>query len=182
MLNKIKVSWWFCLLLVSLLYACATAYQPNSFTGGYTDYALGGGKYKVLVKGNGYTTSSRARNIAYLRAAEISEEHGKPYFYVLEDNLQVTSDHVNLQHGAGVNIHKSIYQLTIQPTDSTDGLNVRETKFKCKSALEIEKSVTTPSNLAKQDQKMKEVEEVGQYQDSIKVKTEPNANHPNGIR
>jgi len=118
--------------LLFAVYSCTT-YQPMSTTGGYSDYSLGNGKYKILARGNGFANSDRVRAIAYLRAAEITQENNKYYFYVLDDNLQVVSEHV----GHNSSVQKDIYQLIIQPTDKGDGISAAETRYRCRNQLRI---------------------------------------------
>lgn len=111
--------------MLFIMHSC-TSYQSMSVTGGYEDSFMGNGKYKIIARGNGYTTSARLKAIAYLRAAELTKEHGKSFFYVQDDNLQVRNQYV----GDGVSVQKGIYQLIIQPTDNGDGLNADELKYK----------------------------------------------------
>lgn len=72
-------------VLAALLVAggCATAYQPKSFTGGYSEVRLNAETVEISVAGNGYTSTERARNIALLRAADLTLESGFKRFIVL---------------------------------------------------------------------------------------------------
>jgi hypothetical protein len=56
---------------------CATAYQPLSFSGGYTDRALSAGQYEVAFYGNGYTRSDDVLELFHRRASELC--NGEPY-------------------------------------------------------------------------------------------------------
>jgi len=66
-----------------LLEGCATAYQPKSFTGGYSEVRLNSETVQISVSGNGYTSTERARNIALLRAADLTIESGFKRFVIL---------------------------------------------------------------------------------------------------
>lgn len=66
-----------------LLGGCATAYQPMSFSGGYSEVRLNAETIQISVAGNGYTSTERARNIALLRAADLTLESGFKRFVVL---------------------------------------------------------------------------------------------------
>ncbi len=62
------------------LSACATTYQPQSFTGGFSDYMTAPDEAVVIFRGNGYTSPERVGEMAALRAAEVTLAHGYRYF------------------------------------------------------------------------------------------------------
>ncbi len=62
----------------AFLAACATSYQPDGFSGGYSDMKLGENVWQVDFRGNGYTSSARARDFSLLRAAEITTAVKQP--------------------------------------------------------------------------------------------------------
>jgi hypothetical protein len=120
-------------VILLLIGQSCTPYQSMSITGGYDDSALGNGKYKIIARGNGFTAPSRVKAIAYLRAAELTKECGKSFFYVLDDDLQVSNQYV----GNGLSVGKDIYQLIIQPTNNDDGLNADEINYKYTKELNL---------------------------------------------
>jgi hypothetical protein len=68
-------------LLGFLLFAsCATSYQPQSFTGGYSEYLTAPDEAVITFHGNGYTSAERVGQMAALRAAEVTLQHGYRYF------------------------------------------------------------------------------------------------------
>ena len=73
-----------CVLIGSFLTACATAYQPQGFSGGYSDIQLGENVFQVSFHGNGYTRGERASDFALLRSAEVTTENGFRYFIVVQ--------------------------------------------------------------------------------------------------
>ncbi len=50
--------------MVAGLAACATAYQPQSFSGGFTETQLDKNVFRVSFQGNGYTRAERAEEMA----------------------------------------------------------------------------------------------------------------------
>lgn len=72
------------LFVSGLLVGCATAYQRDGFTGGYTETQLGENIFRVSFRGNGYTRGERASDLALLRSAELTTENGFRYFIVVE--------------------------------------------------------------------------------------------------
>lgn len=72
------------LLLGVFLSGCATAYQPQGLSGGYSETQLGENIFQVSFRGNGYTRGERASDFALLRSAEIATENGFRYFIVVE--------------------------------------------------------------------------------------------------
>jgi hypothetical protein len=70
------------LALVALLAlsGCATNYQPQSFTGGYSDFLTAPDEALITFHGNGYTTADRVLAMTALRCAEVTLQHGYRYF------------------------------------------------------------------------------------------------------
>lgn len=63
---------------------CATGYHERGLSGGYSETALSPRIYSVSFKGNGYTGSDRAAELALLRAAEITIDKGFTHFTVID--------------------------------------------------------------------------------------------------
>ena len=78
-------------LVLSILAACATPYQPMGFLGGYTNRDLGGGRYAIDVQVNGYTS---ALDYAYRRAGELC-----PTGYDIVDGSKSSSPYVYASKG-----------------------------------------------------------------------------------
>lgn len=72
------------LLLATVLGGCATSYQKQSFSGGYSETQLGENIFQVSFRGNGYTSRERASDFSLLRSAEITLEKGFRYFVIVE--------------------------------------------------------------------------------------------------
>jgi hypothetical protein len=64
------------------LASCATDYQPQGFTGGYSDYLTAPDEAVITFHGNGYTPPERVGEMASLRCAEVTLEHGYKYFII----------------------------------------------------------------------------------------------------
>ena len=64
---------------------------------GYTDKQIGEDEYSIVVSGNPKTSRERAADIALLRAAHLTEEHGKTHFLILN---QVSHELVAHELGA----------------------------------------------------------------------------------
>lgn len=65
-----------------LLTGCATKYQSVGFTGGYSETKLGENIFQVTFEGNGYTSTTRANDLALLRASELAITNGYKYFII----------------------------------------------------------------------------------------------------
>lgn len=65
---------------------CATEYQRQGLTGGYTDTRIQDDIFRVGFKGNGYTSTERAADLALLRCAELALENGYKYFVIMGQN------------------------------------------------------------------------------------------------
>lgn len=71
-------------LVISFLTGCATGYQAQGFTGGFSESQLTPNVWQVRFAGNAYTSSERASDFVLLRTAEIMLEHGYEYFVVVD--------------------------------------------------------------------------------------------------
>ncbi len=92
---------------------CATGYQRQGLTGGYTDTRIQDNMFRVGFKGNGYTSTEKAADMALLRCAELALENGYNYFVVMGENQETramavttpvtanTSGNVNMYGGNG---------------------------------------------------------------------------------
>jgi hypothetical protein len=66
----------------ALLCACATAYQPDNWTGGFTDTDLGNGHWRVRFAGNGYTTKETVQTYWLYHCAQLTLEKGYDGFRI----------------------------------------------------------------------------------------------------
>jgi hypothetical protein len=83
-----------------LLAACATPYQPDGYTGGYSDTQLSDNVFSVTFNGNGYTDPHKATDFRMLRAAELTLQHGFKYF-VVEDSANSSTTSFIGSYGGG---------------------------------------------------------------------------------
>ena len=59
-------------LLASIaLVGCQTGYQPQSFTGGYSEFLTAPDEAVITFRGNGYTGAERVVEMTALRCAEV---------------------------------------------------------------------------------------------------------------
>ncbi len=70
-------------LLVALLGACATGYQPAGFTGGYSETRLKPDVAQVSFDGNGFTSKQRSMDFTLLRAAQLTLASGRGHFVIM---------------------------------------------------------------------------------------------------
>lgn len=68
------------LCLVVTLSACATAYQRDGLTSGFSETQLDENVWRVTFEGNGYTREQQAEDFALLRSAELTLEKGYTHF------------------------------------------------------------------------------------------------------
>jgi len=73
------------------LAGCATAYQPERATGGYTDFRLAPNTYRVRFRGNNYTPRDKVEIFLLYRCAQLTEQLGYQHFVLLsEDTLDIS--------------------------------------------------------------------------------------------
>ena len=80
-------------LLALFLTGCASSYQPEGLSGGFSDIQLDKNVFQVSYQGNAYTRTPRLEEMALLRAADLTVSHGFRYFIVLSGQAggQMTS-------------------------------------------------------------------------------------------
>ncbi len=74
----------FAIVLPLILVACATAYQPKGFSGGYSEIQLDPTTVRVTFEGNGYSNRSTVESYLIYRAAEVTIEFGFEWFIINE--------------------------------------------------------------------------------------------------
>jgi hypothetical protein len=76
--------------LISLA-GCATAYQREDITGGYTNFPLAETTYRVRFKGNNYTSRDKVEAFLLYRCAELTDQLGYDHFVLVsEDTLDIS--------------------------------------------------------------------------------------------
>jgi hypothetical protein len=68
------------IMMVVLIVACATPYQPRGWTGGYSGLQLVDNTFRVHFRGNAYTAPERVEAFALFRYAELTIRNGYDYF------------------------------------------------------------------------------------------------------
>jgi hypothetical protein len=63
-----------------ILAGCATAYQSEGFSGGFTETQLDTNVWRVSFRGNGHTRGEKAEDFAMLRSAELALANGYTHF------------------------------------------------------------------------------------------------------
>eukprot|EP01037_Dinobryon_pediforme_P007611 gene7611-7674_t len=76
-------------LKTATLAGCATQYEPKTSSGGYSEVQLNADTFQISVEGNGFTSRDRARNIALLRAADLTLNSGYSRFIIVEKSLSM---------------------------------------------------------------------------------------------
>ena len=76
--------WPVTLLALTILCGCATKYQDMGFTGGVTAEPVMTDVYRIVARGNGYTSSDRIQDFVLLKASETTLAAGSAYFVILD--------------------------------------------------------------------------------------------------
>jgi len=66
-----------------LLTSCATAYQPDGFTGGYSDQRLDDNTVQVSFRGNRFNTPETLHSYLLRRCADVTVQDGYDYFVLV---------------------------------------------------------------------------------------------------
>lgn len=81
----------FIVLLSALLAGCATGYQAQGLSGGYSSTQYAPNIFNVSFSGNGFTGRGKAADFALLRSAEITIENGFRYFSIANTDNSVSN-------------------------------------------------------------------------------------------
>jgi hypothetical protein len=71
------------LLILAICASCATRYQSDGLTGGFTEVRLAADQWRISFRGNAYTRPERTHDFALLRGAELCLSNGYPHLVVL---------------------------------------------------------------------------------------------------
>ena len=112
MCNRLGFIMRYLFIFVTIFLAgCATGYQQQSLTGGYTDSLTGKTTATVSFKSNAFTSAEETRRFAMRRAAEVTLANGYDYFLVENDNQYVKSQQLQ----GSVNCTTIGYSTTCNP-------------------------------------------------------------------
>jgi len=67
-----------------VLSACATSYQADSWTGGFSETQVAPNAFRVSFRGNGFTSRNRAEEMTLLRSAELTLQSGFTHFVIVD--------------------------------------------------------------------------------------------------
>ncbi|PFH11727.1 hypothetical protein BCF11_4183 [Collimonas sp. PA-H2] len=70
--------------IVALLTGCASSYQPRGLGGGFGETQLDTNVFSVSFRGNAYTPSEQAEEMALLRSAELTLKNGFTHFVIID--------------------------------------------------------------------------------------------------
>jgi len=113
------------------LTSCVTPYKNMSLIGGYSEMALSKDTYKVLFRGNGFSSQDYVYSSLLRRSAELTIQNGYKYFIILGSNTANHQTAINTPatiqsnsygnfNGYG-NINATMYGNTINGDYSSNG-------------------------------------------------------------
>ena len=77
------------LTIAAALAGCATSYQKQGLSGGFTETQLDKAVFRVSFKGNGFTSPERAADFTLLRSAELALKNGFTHFVIVDGHSNV---------------------------------------------------------------------------------------------
>lgn len=90
------------MLSTACLMSCATPYQPEGYSGGYSDMKLGKDLYQVSFSGNGYTGSDTVQAFFLRRCADLTIEQGYEFFILVNQEAGATQYSTGTTHNGTV--------------------------------------------------------------------------------
>lgn len=80
---------YFTVAVAMAMTGCATTYQPEAFTGGFTEIQMSENVWRVSFSGNGFTRRNEVEEMAMLRSAELTLLKGYRYFAFLDSRTSI---------------------------------------------------------------------------------------------
>ena len=80
------------LTVAATLVACSTPYQPSGILGGFTETQLDRNVFRVSFSGNGFTSGTRAEELALLHSAEVTLKNGFTHFAIVDGRSRTSYD------------------------------------------------------------------------------------------
>jgi hypothetical protein len=79
-------------LAAAMLSGCSTKYQDMGFTGGVAAEPVMTDVYRIVARGNGYTSPDRVQDFALMKAAETTLAAGGNYFVIVDQSNRTKVD------------------------------------------------------------------------------------------
>ena len=116
-------------IIAIFLQGCATMYQSNGFTGGYSETQLDENVFVVTFRGNGYSSRERVTVFTLLRCAELTLNNGYKYFTVIDansytSNSTFTTPTTSQTTGSAYAYGNSVYGRTTTTTTGGQTYNI----------------------------------------------------------
>jgi len=111
----------FPLALALALGGCATGYQSNGFTGGFSEFQMAQDVYRISFRGNAFTSSDATTEMAMLRAAQLTLDSGYTHFAVMNEGESYSTSYVAQPGTTTTTIQPNGYGYTAY-SHSTPGL------------------------------------------------------------
>ena len=80
------------LLAATILSGCATKYQDMGFTGGVAAEPVMTDVYRIVARGNAYTSADRVSDFSLLKAAETTLAAGASHFLIVDQSNRTRVD------------------------------------------------------------------------------------------
>lgn len=81
-----------CSLVLLIITACATPYQPQGFRGRYSDLQLDAKTFRVDFNGNGFTSRRTVETYLLYRCAEVTVDRGYDYFIIVDRSSEMKTE------------------------------------------------------------------------------------------
>ncbi len=107
------------LLICSLLTGCATKYQTQGLSGGYSSSQLNENVFRITFKGNGFTDRERTTDFVFLRSAEVALENGYSYFTIVGSTRRLNSSYIATPVQTTTNINSNVYGSSVNTVATT---------------------------------------------------------------
>ena len=106
-------------LAVGMLVGCATSYKADGFSGGFSEIQVSENVWRVSFRGNGYTRTTRAEELALLRSADIATQNDFRYFAFIDSRIDKDSVAITTPSRSTSTFNASTYGGTISGTART---------------------------------------------------------------
>ena len=103
------------LLLAVIIGGCSTPYQSIGFSGGVDGQQLTADTYRIVARGNAYTSQTAIQVYALLKAAETTRQAGATHFIILDGADASSSSYITTPGNARTTVSGDRAYTTFDP-------------------------------------------------------------------
>lgn len=103
------------LLILALISGCATKYQDIGFSGGVAAQQMTSNTFRIIARGNSYTSINTVKDYMVLKAAETAKQNGATHFVIISAEDASRNEQIVTPGRATTSFHNNVAHTTYSP-------------------------------------------------------------------